>query len=1393
MADTPSCAWIVSLAGGTPADLPTRLAAAGWTVEHHAPVEILSVRVPSRVGLFVWVDDTWERGLELLAQMASPITRASTVLVGRTRPRGLGQEIRARGGLTWWAVPLASWILPPIQEAIARLAGQLYSYTDALARKIGEGLGRSPEAVVVGVAASLREILGADLALAAVQPPGKGDFHYLRDDRSGIQPAKWQANECDWNPPQNLCQTAWLNQQTKVVPDIEHAHQVVPYPEGQPYRASVATPLPLDDASRMSLAPAVLALYWREPRVLHTFELDLIRSFACVAGAAWVRTGVRDYADQAHGATRKALLSLPWMEGTRPTDTGVSSVTADEIISDYLEAAQGWQGLLGLWVWVRLSGGKEPVWSRLRDLAVPASVTAAVPPVGGRLPDPISRPEGAGSWLVIEPIRAETAGLPEGLIADLPDLGGIAALFEDSAASADGLRDVARLSRDLSLILHLHRRAMDDLVAARVARQLAHATDAQDALQNIAQTLQAHVGATGVKVFVLVRDRGMLSIQQIYRTGMGGRRSVKVPFTKERGLAGRVLSGSTWWYARHPAGVSDATPSLVWSGDGTETTVLPVPADAYFPEKPPPDDEENQILVPLLHNGKPAGVLAVWRKEEPNFNAALDVESLLRLAPHVASACSRIATAEAVNEQAKATEGLTQDINVQDSPSHALRRSLRRILELSLGAHAVLLRADPNRRGRFFYAVSWSYEQEATRELDAIRDMNLDLGPDAREWRGRAQTFLEQRHVPGHTPRTVLQLSEQRHAVPWALVAILDRESMAEKSTFDPIFRMKVIESFSGFVGSMIPNFVRAAALNASRALRPAATGDEDYKNVLERAANVAATLEKEKEKQKFHAAALVYYGEGPDLRLMAVYPPNDKVKVLPDGKHSLARHAMRERQPMLVSDLSDREEALLAKVDMTALRAISAAFGWKEVRSLLACPLVYRDRSFGVIKLVTPSPGPFLTEDHRTVVQAVAERAAEEAERARHADAVRGLNQIANKLAGKQGDELAQAVIQEFERWGSDHFGRAVKVALVTRVGSGSIILQRASRGIDLGWVSHYSEDLKSRGARWPVAGIPSPEGAPMQGALVEPLALASRPDLIGHLFLFSEVAWTDRDAELAHEAARELSVIVHGEVLVDEWRFYEGLVRHAFLAPVQGLQSAAEVLAEIAEAADTEPEATKDALRQVREEVAVLRTWRETLSHLAPLRQGRSLDITHREVAFANLVAQCFERYKALFKGRGIKAELKLPLGDITLKRADPHLLDIALSNLLDNAFKYGFYNREVTLELSVGEKYVVVRVTDIGHGIPEDKALAIYIPHGRVAKGDTLRSIQGEGLGLYLVKEIAKAHGGDLMHTSEPEHRSRHPEGDTTPFRVSFTINIPHGWPRRTSSPSGVGAKS
>jgi signal transduction histidine kinase len=97
-----------------------------------------------------------------------------------------------------------------------------------------------------------------------------------------------------------------------------------------------------------------------------------------------------------------------------------------------------------------------------------------------------------------------------------------------------------------------------------------------------------------------------------------------------------------------------------------------------------------------------------------------------------------------------------------------------------------------------------------------------------------------------------------------------------------------------------------------------------------------------------------------------------------------------------------------------------------------------------------------------------------------------------------------------------------------------------------------------------------------------------------------------------------------------------------------------------------------------------------------------------------------------------------------------ARPVALRRCLTNLVDNAVGYG---KRATIEVAEDPGRLTLRVLDDGPGIPEAQLERAFEPFYR-GEASRSRETGGFGLGLGIARNIARAHGGDLILNNRPE---------------------------------------
>src|SRR5499427_5751639 len=146
---------------------------------------------------------------------------------------------------------------------------------------------------------------------------------------------------------------------------------------------------------------------------------------------------------------------------------------------------------------------------------------------------------------------------------------------------------------------------------------------------------------------------------------------------------------------------------------------------------------------------------------------------------------------------------------------------------------------------------------------------------------------------------------------------------------------------------------------------------------------------------------------------------------------------------------------------------------------------------------------------------------------------------------------------------------------------------------------------------------------------------------------------------------------------------------------------------------------------------------------------RSDRGLDAAE-PVDLAESAARALDLVSAAAAERGI--ELRSTLGTAPV-RGDPALLDRLVANLVENAVAYNGPPGWVEVVTANGGPTASVRVVNSGPPVPPDRVPVIFEPFQRLSRERT-GSGRGAGLGLSIVRSVARAHGGDVCAHARAE---------------------------------------
>lgn len=166
---------------------------------------------------------------------------------------------------------------------------------------------------------------------------------------------------------------------------------------------------------------------------------------------------------------------------------------------------------------------------------------------------------------------------------------------------------------------------------------------------------------------------------------------------------------------------------------------------------------------------------------------------------------------------------------------------------------------------------------------------------------------------------------------------------------------------------------------------------------------------------------------------------------------------------------------------------------------------------------------------------------------------------------------------------------------------------------------------------------------------------------------------------------------------------------------------------------------------IEEYKDTIAMITTQIDRLSHvidvLLEMTELKSAEKTDH-ISLADMVEEILYDLAAIAEARGITVVQTAGNAEII---GNDTLIYRAIYNLIENAIKYNRDGGKVIIAIEAQENLAVVRISDTGSGIEKSEWEHIFEPFFRIDKSRS-RSMGGAGLGLALVREIAKEHSGN-----------------------------------------------
>ena len=222
-----------------------------------------------------------------------------------------------------------------------------------------------------------------------------------------------------------------------------------------------------------------------------------------------------------------------------------------------------------------------------------------------------------------------------------------------------------------------------------------------------------------------------------------------------------------------------------------------------------------------------------------------------------------------------------------------------------------------------------------------------------------------------------------------------------------------------------------------------------------------------------------------------------------------------------------------------------------------------------------------------------------------------------------------------------------------------------------------------------------------------------------------------------------------------------FVSLVSHELRSPMASLIGSAQTLRE--RWRELAAEQRESFLALIAHETSRLAALVEDVLDTSRIEAG-TFTYTFGDVDVATLVRAAVAAAQSGQDEVGVRAEVG---GALPTVRGDAERLRQVVSNLIDHAVKYSPEGAEVRVTTRAQNGRVEIAVSDRGPGIPAEQQRLIFEKFGRAKLGDKTKP--GTGLGLYIARSIAEAHGGGIAVESTPNRGA------------TFTVTLPVEPPR------------
>ena len=204
---------------------------------------------------------------------------------------------------------------------------------------------------------------------------------------------------------------------------------------------------------------------------------------------------------------------------------------------------------------------------------------------------------------------------------------------------------------------------------------------------------------------------------------------------------------------------------------------------------------------------------------------------------------------------------------------------------------------------------------------------------------------------------------------------------------------------------------------------------------------------------------------------------------------------------------------------------------------------------------------------------------------------------------------------------------------------------------------------------------------------------------------------------------------------------------ITHEFKTPIATISLASEVLLKASEG--DENKRIKNYARVIYDENRRMREQVDRVMQMAILDKNR-YNLNRQPINLDELIRNNVNNLCLEHCDREVKVKDKLSSANPEVN-VDPIHVGNIINNLVSNAIKYSEGTPEITIMSKNEDGHYIFSIEDLGIGIKKEDQKQIFDKFYRVSTGN-IHNVKGFGLGLYYVKTIIEAHGGEINVSSE-----------------------------------------